>query len=316
MNHLFASFQIDDQFKNKPELTKMVADMTGLNPNDVYSMLPYVKGQNFLRYLEDLLGGPSVFEPFLRYYIEKFKYKSIDSDDVKACLYEYFGGKADDKLAEVDWNAWFYGEGGLPIVPNYDTSLSDAVYQLVDIWSNNTIENIKNHPNIKPPGLQTSQLIKFLLLLVQQPVNVPIPITEEWIQLLEETYGFVGTRNCEILLGLCRLYIKGRLINRLDQILEFVNSRFVIRYIRPIYRALNEWPEAKPKAVANFLNVKHLMWRCVVPVICQDLELEPEAQKWFFFSNPDLVRWKFDVRTGANVLNPKLLRFNGRFASI
>lgn len=251
--------------------------MTGLHPNDTYSMLPYVKGQNFLRYLEDLLGGPSVFEPFLRYYIEKFKYKSIDSDDVKACLYEYFSGKAYEKLAEVDWNAWFYGEGGLPILPNYDTSLSDTVYQLVDIWSNKTIEDIKNHPDLKPIGLQVSQLIKFLSVLVQQPVNVPI--TEEWIRLLEETYGFAGTRNYEIKHGLCRLYIKGRLINRLDQVLEFANISFVLRYVRPIYRALNEWPEAKPKAVANFLNVKDQMWRCVVPVIYHDLELEREAKK-------------------------------------
>lgn len=256
-------------------MTKLVVDLTGVNPDETYSFVPYMKGQNFLRYLEDLFGGPSVFEPFFRFYIEKFKYKSVDSDDFKATLYEYFNGKADDKLAAVDWDLWLYGEGGVPIVPQYDTTQSDAVHQQVDIWSNNTVADIKNHPNLKPTGLHVWQLIEILSVLVQQPINVPI--TEEWIQLLEETYGFVGTKNCEILHGLCRLYVKGRLINRLDKVLAFANSNFRIRYVRPIYRALNGWPEAKPKAVANFLSIKNQMMRCVVLNIYKDLELTPEA---------------------------------------
>lgn len=83
--------------KNSPKMTRLVVNPTGRNPSDFYSLAPYVKGQNFLRYLEDLPGGPTIFEPFFRYYIQKYKYKSVDSDDFKTTLYEYFAGTAADK---------------------------------------------------------------------------------------------------------------------------------------------------------------------------------------------------------------------------
>lgn len=274
---LYFFLKLDGQLKNNPELTKLVVDLTGVNPDETYSFVPYMKGQNFLRYLEDLFGGATAFEKFFRFYIDKFKYKSVDSDDFKATMYEYWQGKADEQLAAVDWDLWLYGEGGVPIVPKYDRSQADAVHEQAEIWSNNINVRIKNHPNLKPTGLKVWQLIELLSVLVHNPINVPI--TEEWIQLLEETYGFVGTKNCEILHGLCRLYIKGRLTNRLDQVLKFANSNFRIRYVRPIYRALNGWPEARPKAVANFLSVKNQMMRCVVINIYKDLELEPEAEE-------------------------------------
>lgn len=269
----YALLQLDNQLKNNPELTKLVVDLAGVNPDDMYSLVPYVKGQNFLRYLEDLFGGPSVFEPFVRFYIQKYKNKSVDSNDVKSTLYEYFGGKADDKLEEVDWDLWFYGEGGIPIVPKYDTSQKEAVEEQVKIWTSNSIENIRHHPNVKRTGFNVWQLVEILALLVQES---NLTVTEEWIQLLEETYGLVATKNCEFLLNLCRLYIKGRLSKRLDQVFAFANSNFRIRYIRPIYRALNGWPEAKPAAVANFLSVKNQMMQSVAHNIYKDLELEPE----------------------------------------
>lgn len=237
-------------------------------------MVPYIKGQNFLRYLEDLLGGPNVFEPFLRFYIQKYRNKSVDSDDVKRTLYEYFGGKADEELAQIDWNLWLYGEGGIPILPKLDTSQNEVVDQQVDIWTNYSVENIRKHPDLKRTGLSVWQLVQVLARLLKNPT---LEVTEEWIQLLEKSYGFVHTKNCEFLVKLCLLYIKGRFINRLNQVIAFANSNFRMLYVRPIYRALNKWPEARPRAVANFLSVKNQMMREVALSVYRDLELEPEA---------------------------------------
>ena len=36
-----------------------------------------------------------VFEPFLKAYIDKFKYMSITTDDWKSFLYEFFSDKVD-----------------------------------------------------------------------------------------------------------------------------------------------------------------------------------------------------------------------------
>lgn len=256
-----------------PALTKLVVDLTGLNPDDTYSSVPYIKGQNFLRYLEDLFGGPSVFEPFLRHYLEKYKYKSVVTDDFKKTLYDYFNGKADDKLEQVDWDLWLFAEGPLKIIPNYDKTYVDAVHKQVKIWNDNPVDKIKNNPDIVK-DLHVWQTIEFLTELVQNPNNTEI--TEEWISLLEETYNFRNTRNTALLFPLARLYVKGRLTNRLNQVFAFANSNFRMKYVRPVYRDLAKWPEAKPLAIENFLKVKDQMMKFCAQSVAKDLGITIE----------------------------------------
>lgn len=39
-------------------LTALVVNLTGVDPDDAFSVVPYEKGSTFLWYLEDLVGGP------------------------------------------------------------------------------------------------------------------------------------------------------------------------------------------------------------------------------------------------------------------
>lgn len=39
-------------------LTCLVVDLKGVDPDDAFSVVPYEKGQTFLRYLESVVGGP------------------------------------------------------------------------------------------------------------------------------------------------------------------------------------------------------------------------------------------------------------------
>lgn len=116
-NSIFC-LQLRTQLSETPELSKLVVDLSNCGPDDAFSSVPYYKGSTFLRYLEDLFGGPGVFEPFLRDYLKKYAYKSIETDDFKSALYEYFkGGENDKKLSEIDWDLWLKSEGMPPIIP-------------------------------------------------------------------------------------------------------------------------------------------------------------------------------------------------------
>lgn len=42
----------------KPDYTVLVPKLTGLDPEEVFSCIPYEKGSSFLFYLETLAGGP------------------------------------------------------------------------------------------------------------------------------------------------------------------------------------------------------------------------------------------------------------------
>lgn len=117
---MISVLQLRTQLAGTPELTRLVVDLSNCGPDDAFSSVPYIKGSTFLRYLEDLLGGPTVFEPFLRDYLKKFAYKSIVTDDFKGALYDYFKDTdKKDKLGLVDWELWLKCEGMPPIIPKY-----------------------------------------------------------------------------------------------------------------------------------------------------------------------------------------------------
>lgn len=106
---------INSEMVNTPELTKLVVDLSNCNPDDAFSSVPYMKGSTFLRYIENLVGGPEMFEPFLKQYLNKYKYTSISTCDFKENLLEYFSGNS--SLSEINWDTWLNGEGMPPIIP-------------------------------------------------------------------------------------------------------------------------------------------------------------------------------------------------------
>ncbi|XP_068145355.1 leukotriene A-4 hydrolase isoform X2 [Drosophila tropicalis] len=260
------------QLSSTPELSKLVVDLTNCGPDDAFSSVPYFKGSTFLRYLEDLFGGPSFFEPFLRDYLKKYAYKSIETNDFKQALYEYFkDGDKKDKLTEVDWQLWLTSEGMPPIIPKFDESLVNVTKNLAKLWSSKSVAELSDNADIKQK-ISIHQLIDFLGKLIETADFVDL--NEAKIELLEKTYNLQNSKNAEVRFRLNRLIIRARLINRLDEIIEFANSNFRMKFCRPIYRDLAAWPEAKPAAVKNFLSVKDQMMTVCVHTIEKDLGLK------------------------------------------
>lgn len=110
--------------------------------------MPYEKGHTFLFYLEILLGGPSVFDPFLRSYLQHFKNKSIKTDDFKKYLIDYFfkNGPPEKSLilTEVDWNGWLKTPGDPLVTPKLDTTLLKVCIDLAKKWIEVTDDQLKS----------------------------------------------------------------------------------------------------------------------------------------------------------------------------
>lgn len=56
-----------------------------------------------------MVGGSGVFEPFLKAYLENFKFKVVTTDDFKAFFLNYFKDTA--AVSEIDWQTWLYAPG-------------------------------------------------------------------------------------------------------------------------------------------------------------------------------------------------------------
>ncbi|KAL4702485.1 hypothetical protein ACJJTC_014628 [Scirpophaga incertulas] len=242
-------------------LTKLVVDLNGVHPDDAFSTMPYEKGSLFLRYIEDLVGGPEVFDDFLRSYLNNFKKKSLDTDQFKAYLLNYF--KDNEGLKTVDWNQWLYGCGMPPIIPDYDKSMTKTIMAVVENISRGATPNASDVRALSP-----HQLIHLLQELIEQPA-----LSLDTLRLLGEEYGLKNSRNAEIEYRWLRLCIRSKDQDRLGDVFNFVNRQGRMKYVRPIYRDLYAWEDVRDQAIDNFLKNEQNMMHVSAYTLKKDLHL-------------------------------------------
>ncbi|MFN3960309.1 MAG: M1 family aminopeptidase/hydrolase [Parvularculaceae bacterium] len=81
------SLQEEIAGQTKPELTRLRLPMKLDHPDDAFSDIAYVKGEFFLRFLEERYGR-AAFDPFLKDWFETYAFKAATTDDFRAFLLE------------------------------------------------------------------------------------------------------------------------------------------------------------------------------------------------------------------------------------
>ncbi|HZX97283.1 MAG TPA: leukotriene A4 hydrolase C-terminal domain-containing protein [Myxococcales bacterium] len=69
-----------ERFKDRPQLTRLRTELSGIDPDEAYSTVPYEKGYLLLRKLE-LTAGRAAWDDFLRAYLENFRFQSITTQE-------------------------------------------------------------------------------------------------------------------------------------------------------------------------------------------------------------------------------------------
>src|SRR5689334_4195533 len=70
------------RFADRPALTHLRTHLDGIDPDDVFSEVPYEKGYLFLRATEEAVGR-APFDRFLRAWIAEFRFGAVDTDDFR-----------------------------------------------------------------------------------------------------------------------------------------------------------------------------------------------------------------------------------------
>ncbi|XP_068083792.1 leukotriene A-4 hydrolase [Anabrus simplex] len=270
---LFSAFrglkELADEIKTRGEndpMTSLVVNLKNVNPDDAFSVVPYEKGHTLLFHLEELVGGPDNFDPFLKDYLENFKYKSIVTDDFKNYLFEYF--PSNNKLRELDWDTWLHKPGMPPYIPEYHTKMGEECTNLTKKWVEWSGDGPSPFSSDDVEKLTSTQVIEFLAqLLLEKPLSV------EKLKVMENVYKFNSVKNTEIRFRWLRLGIKSRWSDQIPRALEFVTEQGRMKFIRPIYRDLYEWPEARDRAVATFVTNEPNMMYVSSYTVSKDLHL-------------------------------------------
>lgn len=258
-----------EQFGEDSPATLLVPDLTCTDPDDVFSSIPYEKGHTFLAYLEELVGGSSVFEGFFRDYVSKFAYKSITSEDFMDLFTEHF------PEIPVDWNNWLHNPGHPPKIPNYDRTLMVPCESLVE---NVFIKSSQESTN-QFMQLNLDQKLVFLDLLSQRLLSSEIKnksVVTSILEILENDFALKSETNVEICLRWYLLALRAGYTSTTvpSSSLKFITQHGRMKYNRPIYRELYKLDgEFRGEALRTFLDNREFYHPIASAMIEKDLKL-------------------------------------------
>eukprot|EP01080_Neovahlkampfia_damariscottae_P005822 gene5822-9645_t len=234
---------IENQIENGHEdYTKMIPNLKNVDPDDVFSRVPYEKGFNFLYYLTTIVGGFDIFEKFLSTYFNEFKFKCLTSDEFKTYFLNYF--KNINEIKEIDWNSWFYSTGMPPVQNKFNDILSKNSIELASRWSKNQNDNFSKN------DLENWSTIQILYFLEQffESSN----IDDNFLERLDEIYSF-STKNFEIKFQYFMLCLKFDYKKIIPLVEQMLSEQGRMKFVRPLYRSLKKLD----KQIANDIFNKY-----------------------------------------------------------
>ena len=182
------------------------------------------------------MGGPAIFDAWLLFYVEKFKFKSLSTTEWKNSLYEYFINQPEklSVLDAVDWEAWLHSPGLPPEIPAYDRSLVDAYIKLARRWRDVAEDALTNFTADEYFDLLPNQRSAFLEELLSMVAN----ITVAKLRKMEELYSLDETGNAEIKFAWLRLGLATKWEEVVPKALQMAVQEGRWKFVRPLFRCV------------------------------------------------------------------------------
>jgi len=260
-----------------PEFTSLVLPIEDGDPDEAYSVVAYERGFNFLLNLERKVGTKK-FEAFFQEYIRHFGGGTLTSEDFREFFVRHFSAdkKARAAIEDVDWNAWYYSTGMPPEVVEYDRSLAEASELLAHKWMEVDRGHASGLPLVNLDSWSTNQITCFLDVMVALTGSFQ-PLKISTLKAMNDLYGFMETRNSEILLRYCRLAISAEDESVLPVVVRFITTQGRMKFIRPLYKALYHSQMGRDIAVSTFLQHKDFYHPIGAKMVASDLMVKIES---------------------------------------
>jgi len=211
--------------------TRLNYSQKGIDPDEVFSTIPYEKGAAFIISLEQAVGR-EVFDPFIKKYIDTFRFQSLDTKGFVDFLKKELPAAAD----AVDIDEWLFEPGFPESAPSIESTLLDAVDAAMSAYEKGTVPSADTVARWKP-----EQIELFLK-------NLPSTIPADDCKALEELFGLKSSRNNNLVVAfLAKALPSGyeAALHSTERILSTVGRML---YLKPLYRALAEAEWCKSKA--------------------------------------------------------------------
>ena len=218
-----------------PKLTRLRTDLSNTDPDEVFSTVPYEKGYLFLVRLEENVGRDR-FDVFLRAYIDRFRFRSINTDD----LLHFVRTEFPDVLEGIDVGAWIDGVGLPNDAPMATSERLDAMTAMAQAWGTGHRPDPERLEQLNPDDWQ--------VFLGALPATLP---TDE-CQWFEGRFGLSKSQNAELRVGWLTVATRSGYAPIFDAVEKTLMETGRMKYLRPLYDAL---AAAGPAGRARALDV-------------------------------------------------------------
>ena len=100
-------------------------------------------------------------------------------------------------------------------------------------------------------------------------------LSTDAIAKMEKEYSSISkSKNSEVRFRWLRVCIKGRYSPCLDNALGMVTEQGRMKFTRPLYRDLNDWDEARPRAIETFKKNRTSMHNTTASLVAKDLKIQ------------------------------------------
>lgn len=222
-------------FGMEAEPTKLKFSQKGVDPDEVFSTIPYEKGAALITMLEEAVGREQ-FDPFIKKYIDTFSFQSLTTEGFLEFLRAELPAAAD----AVDVATWVYSPGYPEKAPVYASSLLDTVDAALAAHAAGTAPTATEVAGWKPEQIE--------LFLKGLPRQIPV----DDCRALEQTFGLAGSRNRNLLTEFFLIGIESGYEDVLARVEELVSTVGRMLYLKPLYRALAATEWSRPHARALF----------------------------------------------------------------
>ena len=221
--------------------TVLHVDLTGRDPDDGMTLVPYEKGYLLLRQIEEQFGRER-FDTYLRAYFDHFAFQSITTAQSLDYLKQNLFQKAPELAAKIPLDAYVFQPGIPPSAPDPKSEALAKATEAAQLYATqNTIANTQ--------GWSTQELLHFLRAL-------PPHMTTAQMSALDNRLHLTHSGNNEILQQWLLMSIANdyRPANQaLEQFLLTVGRR---KYIKPLYAELIKTPEGNSRANAIYARAR------------------------------------------------------------
>ena len=223
------------RFGAESALTRLRTELEGVDPDDVFSTVPYEKGSRFLALIENTVGRSS-FDRFMRDYMARYRFTSITTEE----FVDFLESKLPGTAAKVDAKTWLYAPGLPANSPVFRSASLDALVQLAGKWG----QGARPSPG-QVAGWNPSELVVYLQ-------NLPRQLDAASCDWLDAKLGLTQRGNYEILVEWLTIAAGSDHAPVFDRLREVLTRVGRMKYLRPLYTALGRHPRTRVLAAEIF----------------------------------------------------------------